>query len=234
MIEIIPTNTCPPDLSELESRSELFSAFAPHVQLDVADGNFVPAKSWPYFEAQKSELEALAGGPKNLPLSGRVGYEIHIMADAPSEIGTLMARAGAVRILGHVEAFSGTQEAEEALTAWRSAGAAEAGIAVLLDTPLSFITALVPHADVVQLMSIAKLGYQGAPFEPSIFSRISELHAAHPQLVIEIDGGVSEKNIEELVRAGATRFGVGSAISKADNPKAAYEHLKMLAESAIQ
>jgi pentose-5-phosphate-3-epimerase len=83
-------------------------------------------------------------------------------------------------------------------------------------------------------MSIAQLGKQGAAFEPRIIPRIEELRAMYPSTTIAIDGGVSEKNIAELVRAGATRFGVGSAISKASDPKVAYENLKTLAENALQ
>lgn len=234
MVEIIPTNTCPPDLAELERRTRGFSVFTPLVQLDVADGAFVPAKSWPYFEGQQAELQHLADGPANLPCSDAVQYEIHLMTDTPRDIGTLFARAGAARILGHVEAFAGTGEAQSALQVWREAGAKEVGLAVLLDTPLSFVQTLAESCDVIQLMSIAKLGYQGAAFEPSVVGRIRELHASYPAVVIEVDGGVSEHNIAELVRAGATRFGVGSAITKAPNPESAYKNLKILAESALQ
>lgn len=226
MIEIIPTNTCPPDSTELTRRSEAFAAFAPLVQLDVADGKFVPARSWPYGEDQMQELATLPGTPA-------LSYEVHLMVEEPQEIGIRLARAGASRIIGHIEAFAASEEVQSAFDTWRSAGAAEVGLAVLFQTPLSALQSVISSCDVVQLMSIAKLGYQGAPFEPGIFERIKELHAAYPALVIEIDGGVSEQNIEELVRSGARRFGVGSAISKAEHPRAAYERLKKLAESVV-
>lgn len=156
------------------------------------------------------------------------------MAEEPKGVGVLFAQARVERIIGHIEAFADSREALSALEAWRTAGAREVGLALLLDTPLPVIEPLVSRCDVVQVMSIARLGYQGAPFEPRIFDRIRELHALHPDLVIEVDGGVSEKNIQDLVRAGASRFGVGSAISKAADPKSAYEHLKKLAEDAVQ
>lgn len=232
MIEIIPTNTCPPDLPELALRSEAFASFAPHVQLDVADGLFVPATSWPYAPDQLPELEALAD--TGLPHSDKISYEVHIMAEEPKEIGTYLARAHVERIIGHVEAFADRAEAAEALRVWKRGGAKEVGLALLLDTPLPVVEPLIPLCDVVQIMSIARLGYQGASFEPRVFDRIRELHTLHPDLVIEVDGGVSEKNIQDLVRAGATRFGVGSSISKAADPKSAYEHLKKLAEDAVQ
>ena len=232
MIEIIPTNTCPPDLTELARRSEEFAKFASHVQLDVADGVFVPATSWPYAEGQLAELQELSD--KGLPHGDEVSYEVHIMAKEPKDVGVHLAQAKVERIIGHIESFADSEEAGSTLTAWKAAGAQEVGLAILLDTPLTVLEPLLPLCDVVQVMSIARLGYQGAPFEPRIFDRIRELRAMHPDFAIEVDGGVSEKNIIELARAGATRFGVGSAISKAPDPKSAYETLKSLAENAIQ
>jgi pentose-5-phosphate-3-epimerase len=82
------------------------------------------------------------------------------------------------------------------------------------------------------LMSIATLGAQGAKFDDRIFDRIATLHALRPNLVVSVDGGVSESNIERLARAGATRFCVGSAISKSPNPSATYARLMELAKSA--
>ena len=232
MIEIIPTNTCPIDLLELSRRSEAFAEYATCVQLDIADGAFVPATSWPYGEGQMHELRALAG--EGLPYADNLSYEIHIMAEEPKDIGVAFAQAGAARIIGHVESFSDSEEARSALSAWRVSSAREVGLALLLDTPLPVIEPLLQACDFVQVMSIAQLGYQGAQFEPRVFDRIGEIRATYPNLIVEIDGGVSEKNIAELARAGATRFGVGSAISKAADPKAAYEMLKTLAENAIQ
>ena len=54
-----------------------------------------------------------------------------------------------------------------------------------------------------------------------------------PDTLISVDGGVSSDNIADLVRAGARRFGVGSAISKASDPAAAHKALLALAQEAI-
>ena len=116
---------------------------------------------------------------------------------------------------------------------WKGAGASEVGLTLLMDTPLDVVGPIAIECDVVQLMSIAKLGHQGMPFEPGVVKRIKDLHARYPDLIIEVDGGVSKANIVDLVHAGATRFGVGSAISKAPDPKAAYGELLALAEASV-
>ena len=82
-------------------------------------------------------------------------------------------------------------------------------------------------------MSIPTLGKQGAPFDERIYDRVREVHGRHPELTIGIDGGVGEKNIAELARAGARRFGVGSAITKTPDPASAYAHLMEVAETGI-
>ena len=232
--QIIPTNTCPPDFAEFTRRSGIFAPFSEWVQLDISDGIFTAERSWPYGEGQWEELENLAAGASELPYSKNLRYETHMMVEESRELGKLLAKGGIQRVIGHVEAFADEKEILTALDAWRGAGASEVGLAILLDTPLPVLLPVVPRCNVVQVMSIATLGRQGAPYEPRVIQRIEELRAAYPNLVIEVDGGVSEKNIAELVRAGATRFGVGSAITKAADPKAAYLNLKSIAESALE
>jgi ribulose-phosphate 3-epimerase len=233
MIEIIPTNTCPPDIAELSRRSAAFAAYAADVQLDISDGKFTPVTSWPYGAGQWHELEEVAAKAA-LPQKDAIRYETHLMIENPRECGELLARAGVPRIMAHLEAFESPESARAALRAWKEAGAREVGLALLIDTPLGRLAPLAAELDCVLVMSIPRLGAQGAPFDARAYDRIKELRASYPSLTIAVDGGVSEGNIAELARAGARRFGVGSAISKASDPKAAYEKLKALAEGAIQ
>lgn len=233
MIEIIPTNTCPPNFAELSRRSESFAKFSRQVQLDIDDGVFAPEISWPYQNGQWAELEKTAISAQALPYSDILEYETHLMVEDPFHIGELLARVGSTRIIAHVEAFENDSSVKDAYLAWKSAGAKEAGLAILIETPLKTLDALIPFCDVVQVMSIAKLGRQGAKFDARAIDRIKELHAKYPDLIIAVDGGVSESNIADLVRAGARRFGIGSAISRSDDPGAAFARIKAAAENAI-
>lgn len=232
-IEIIPTNTCPPDFAELSRRSEVFSTFSRQVHLDIDDAIFAPVLSWPYQNGQWAELEALASGGQTLPFSERMKYEAHLMVEDPLRIGELLARTGCRRVLAHIETFKDAQAVGTAFSMWKAAGATEVGLAVLIDTPLSSLENIISECDAVLLMSIATLGSQGAPFDVRVLARIEELHAQHPDRIIAVDGGVAGSNIADLVRAGARRFGVGSAISKAPDPAAAYNSLLSLANAAL-
>jgi ribulose-phosphate 3-epimerase len=230
IIEILPTNTCPPDYPELIRRSKVFAAFSPRIHLDLSDAKFTPVMSWPYGEDQWAELEKMAERREVLPLAKITYYEAHLMVQDPLRVGTFMARVGCRRVLAHLETFSGAHAVKEAFSAWRAGGAEEVGLALLIDTPLRALDEYASQCDEVLLMSIPSLGKQGAPFDERIYDRIKEIHAKYPELVIGIDGGVSENTIGELARAGASRFGVGSAITKTPNPEAAYSHLLSLVQ----
>ena len=221
---ILPTNTCPSDLSELSSVSEALSQFATEIQLDIADGAFAPVTSWPYRHPQWSELEALTGG-RGLPHADRIFYEAHLMVQEPLDIGMLLARAGVKRIIPHAEAIVSDPEAHTFFTQWREAGAHEVGLALLIDTPLEAIDAFIDECDVVQIMSIAHIGAQGQPFDDRALSRVEEFHARYPDKMVSVDGGITEANVDALVRAGANRLCVGSAISKATDPAAAFARI---------
>lgn len=219
---ILPTNTCPPDLVELEKRTAAAMSFAPEIQLDVADGAFAPVTSWPYFDEQWSHLEAMAEEGTKLPHADTIVYEAHLMIQDPAVMGTLLARVGCTRILPHLETLKDAESVRQMFAEWKAAGATEVGVSLLLDTSLSDIELYADMLDVVQLMSIAKVGAQGQPFDESIFSRIEELRAMYPDMMVAVDGGVAESNVEALTRAGANRLCVGSGISKAADPAAAY------------
>ena len=225
---VIPTNTCPPDRAELERRTAELAAFSSEVQLDIADGVFAPVVSWPYTSAESAAYDRSG---ERLPHADTVNYEVHMMVQSPDAVGEMLARAGAKRLLPHIEVFAEAEAARAMFARWRAAGAREIGLAILIDTPLDELDALIPEIDVVQLMSIARIGAQGQAFDERALHRVEELHAKYPDLLVSVDGGISEANIEVLVRAGANRLCVGSAISQSSDPARTFMDL---AERAMQ
>jgi pentose-5-phosphate-3-epimerase len=224
-IEIVPT-CVPSDSAGLSTGASAIRAYSGSIHVDVTDGIFASAITWPY--VSKGEF-----GKFNLSGTKGLSTEVHLMTKNPRALGIEFALAGADRILGHVEAFSSDDEASGTLLEWKENGAREVGLGALLLTPIETIEQLVPFCDVVHFMTIASIGTQGIPYDARGVTRIAEFHSRFPNTLISVDGGVAESNIIELVRAGARRFGIGSAISKAPDPAAAYEALKALAESAI-
>lgn len=211
-VEIIPA-IMPKTVDEITAKTEALSSVASVYQLDIMDGTFVATQTWPYMSPDQWQqlLE-----PKTAEILKSHRFEAHLMVVDPLEIGTLLVKAGVERLLVHIECFKDTKSARSAVASWKDAGAKEVGFAILVETPLSALDLVLDVADSVQIMSIAKVGYQGQPFDDRALLSLSVLHTSHPSLILEGDGGVSLANAAQLVALGATRLTVGSAFMHGD------------------
>jgi len=83
--------------------------------------------------------------------------------------------------------------------------------------------------DIVLLMSVNP-GYGGQNFIPQVLEKVRSVRqrvdAGKLQTRIEIDGGVSAKNIQAIAAAGADTFVAGSAIYNCDNYKVAIDGMR--------
>ena len=215
MIEIIPT-VVPASVADIEAAAARYSQFAKTLHVDITDGVFAPNTTWM---------------PSGELLQIGMQWEAHLMVSDPHAVGLASLTAGASRVIGHIEA---AKDVAAMFAAWKAAGAQEVGLGVLFTTAIESLDPYVDSCDVAQMMSIAKIGVQGIPYEPSAPARIASLHAKHPELLIADDGGVGSSNIMDLARAGVRRFCAGSSLSKPADPAAAYRELLALAESAVQ
>ena len=97
----------------------------------------------------------------------------------------------------------------------------EVGIAVGCDAQPDSLEPFEAQFDYVQVMGIAKVGYQGEPFDKRALYLLERLRQRYPELPLQVDGGVTLKNAYALAKAGATRLVAGSAVFTADDPLAA-------------
>jgi ribulose-phosphate 3-epimerase len=193
-------------------------SFALEVHIDVVDGVFVPHTSWPY---------APTGDPAEVKdaLDGFT-LEVDLMVHEPLPAAGKWLTAGADMLVFHVETIAPT-----VLGQFASSTKATVGIAAHLSTPLPTLLTYLPHADYVQVMGIGAIGAQGAPFDDRALTRLAELKAAHPELLLSVDGSVNEATLPRLRDVGAGRFIVGSAIMAAESPAAVHFELSGLTES---
>ncbi|GAB6046054.1 ribulose-phosphate 3-epimerase [Caminibacter profundus] len=96
-------------------------------------------------------------------------------------------------------------------------------------TPVSLLEYIVADVDMVLLMSVNP-GFGGQKFIPSVIDKIKELRELsdrkNPSLLIEVDGGVNDKNTPLLKEAGADILVAGSFIFKSNDYKKAIESLR--------
>jgi ribulose-phosphate 3-epimerase len=225
-IDILPA-IMPKDASELQSLAEMIATFSPSAHLDVMDGVFVRGVSWPFTVDNSFLMDIVL--PKNIAEWG-----VHLMTAEVQDLGLHFIRAGAHRVTGHFEAVTGVPQARTMMKMWKDAGA-ETGLGVLMQTPLEEIDKVLEggNVDVVQLMTIAEIGVQGNPFDQQAIARIETLHSWYPDLTIAVDGGVTNENIDTLIRSGASRCVVGSFIMNAENPASTYQSLKEITKPTV-
>ena len=219
MSEIIPT-VVPKSLEAVATLVTKFKGIAETLHIDATDGDFAFPTTWVPKEGDM------------LPHYDGI-YEAHLMVRDARAYGEAFARAGAWRIIAHVESLGTIEEAQRTIDLWKVTGAHEAGAAILFDSPLSILDALAPYIDCVHIMTIAKIGAQGAQLEERAIERVREVRSQFPHMPISVDGGVNESNIAQLAQAGATRFCVGAAEANAPDPIAEYHKLLALADMAV-
>ncbi len=200
MPEIIPA-IIPVDFADLKKRMELVEPYVSTVQFDVMDGVFVPNKTW--------------NTPEDLlKLETKLKLEAHILVENPHLILNDWLKNGVSRIILHWEAIEKINNYELLLSELiREAhrNNKEFGIGLNPQTSIDVLENFINKIDIVVLMSVDP-GFAGQKFQEAVIPKIKQLRQRHPDVKIEIDGGVNLDNIEKLIKAGADFFAVGSAI----------------------
>lgn len=207
------------DFGNLQRDTEMVNqSEADWFHIDVMDGHFVPNISYgmPVIQAIKKHATK--------PL------DVHLMIEKPERYIEEFANVGADIITVHYES---TVHLHRTLTQIENAGC-KAGVVLNLTTPVSVLEDILPKCYMVLLMSINP-GFGGQKFESITYQRIKKLRKmiddAELNTLIEIDGGVTNKNIKDLVAAGADVFVAGSHVFKSTNQIETIKELKNLANS---
>lgn len=143
--------------------------------------------------------------------------DVHLMITEPERYVKAFAEAGANIITFHPEA---SKDPLGTLKEIRSAGV-KCGIALNPNVPFGNYASLLEHSDMLLIMSVYA-GLGGQKFIPETLDKVREAVAyikAHDiDIPIEIDGGVSEKNAEEIRNAGVSILVAGSAVFRSPDP----------------
>jgi len=183
------------------------------VHVDVMDGHFVPNLT-----IGPVVVEAVAKAATK-PL------DIHLMVQNNTFFVELFAPLKPKYISFHIEE---EKHPHRLIQKIRSYGISPA-IVLNPHTPPSSIEYLLEDLDMVLLMSVNP-GFGGQKFIPSVIKKAKELKELivknNPYCLIEVDGGVNDKNISLLKEAGVDIVVAGSYVYKSDDYKKAIESLK--------
>ena len=192
------------------------NAKADYIHVDVMDGLFVPNISFgpPVIKYVKKAAE-------NVPL------DVHLMIEAPERYIDEFKKAGADILTIHYES---TKDVRKTVELIKAAGM-KAGVAIKPKTPVSVLRELLPELDMALIMSVEP-GFGGQSFIPESFDKIRELRAMieeiNPLCDLEVDGGIKEDNLKDVLDAGSNVIVAGSAIFSNDIEANTEKFLKIM------
>jgi ribulose-phosphate 3-epimerase len=220
MKHLIAPSVLSADFANLQRDVEMINASeADWFHVDIMDGVFVPNISFgfPVMEALKKHAAK--------PL------DVHLMIVNPDAYIERFAEAGAASITVHYEACTHLHKTIQSI---HNAGA-RACVAINPHTPVEMLTDILSELEMVLVMSVNP-GFGGQAFIPNTLSKIKRLRElskiSRPDLLIEVDGGVSIHNLASLIQAGADVFVAGNAIFAAPSAHEMISSMKHIAASA--
>lgn len=190
-------------VQKLKEKINLLKDFDGIFQLDVADGKFIPWKTWNSPEVLK----------KMRKIKGR--FELHLMVHNPEQVLPYWAETGPRRIIVHCEAVKDFPALQD-ICRQNSIGL---GVAINPETPLAAAEKYWKKADLALVLGVSP-GPSGQKFEWFVLDRIRRIKKKFSNLVCEIDGGVNAENLAEVKKSGVDLIAVGSAIFESSDPLA--------------
>jgi len=183
------------------------------IHLDIMDGMYVPNITFGF--PVISQINKVAEKP----------LDVHLMIEQPERYVTEFRDAGADILTVHYEAVTHLHRCVQQI---KNAGM-KAGVSLNPHSPVHLLESILPEIDLVLIMSVNP-GFGGQSFIQESLNRIRDLRKLadrkNPDLIIEVDGGVSPDNVDELQEVGANAVVAGSAVFKSDDPKETIRKLK--------
>jgi ribulose-phosphate 3-epimerase len=188
------------DFSKLgEDATALETAGAHLIHVDVMDGHFVPNISF-----GAAVMKSLYGKIK-LP------FDVHLMIEYPDRYINEFVTDNTKYITVHQEACTHLHRTIQLI---KSCGV-KAGVAINPGTSINTLDSIFADIDLVLIMSVNP-GFGGQTFIESGLDKIRQVSEIKKiggfNFEIEVDGGVTSKNVDSVVKAGAEIIVAGSAV----------------------
>jgi ribulose-phosphate 3-epimerase len=216
MSNLIAPSILAADFSNLQRDIEMINnSEADWFHIDIMDGVFVPNISF-----GMPVLKAITKHAKKT-------IDVHLMIVNPDQYVQTFADLGANILTVHYEACPHLHRTIQAI---KGAGM-KAGVALNPHTPIAVLEDVIKDLDLVCIMSVNP-GFGGQSFIENTYKKVSQLKHlidfTEADCQIEIDGGVTDKNANALIEAGANVLVAGSYVFSADDPMQTIEDFKNL------
>ncbi len=192
----------------------VLAAGADIVHFDVMDNHYVPNLT-----IGPMVCQALRNYGITAPI------DVHLMVNPVDQLIGEFAKAGASYITFHPDAST---HVDRSLQLIRDAGC-KGGLVLNPHVGIEPLKYVLDKIDMILLMSVNP-GFGGQKFIPATIEKIREVRALIDasgfDIRLEVDGGISAKNIREIAAAGADTFVAGSAIFNQPDYKAVVDSMR--------
>lgn len=182
-----------------EQIKKVESAGAEYLHIDVMDGSFVPSISF--------GLPLISSIRKSTGLT----FDVHLMVTEPERFVDQFADAGANILTVHQEACT---HLNRTLKHIKERGV-KTGVALNPATDISTLKYVLNYVDMILVMSVNP-GFGGQEFIPETLEKLKDVKnmvkASGRDIDIEVDGGITLKNVDTILRAGANVIVSGSSV----------------------
>lgn len=204
--KLIAPSVLAADFANLQRDIEMINqSQADWFHIDIMDGVFVPNISF-----GMPVLEAISKHAKKT-------IDVHLMIVDPDRYIKTFKALGADILTVHYEACTHLHRSLQAI----KAEGMKAGVAINPHTNVTLLEDCIKDIDLVCIMSVNP-GFGGQSFIENTYKKVKQLkeiiNKNNATTLIEIDGGVTNKNARALVDAGADVLVAGSFVFKAENP----------------
>jgi ribulose-phosphate 3-epimerase len=182
-----------------EQIKKVESAGAEYLHIDVMDGSFVPSISF--------GLPLISSIRKSTGLT----FDVHLMVTEPERFVDQFADAGANILTVHQEACT---HLNRTLKHIKERGV-KTGVALNPATDISTLKYVLNYVDMILVMSVNP-GFGGQEFIPETLEKLKDVKnmvkASGRDIDIEVDGGITLKNVDTILKAGANVIVSGSSV----------------------
>ena len=180
-----------------------------YLHIDVMDGKFVTNYQFPIEEINK------------LIKKSQKKVDIHLMVENPEEyLDKINNHKNIEFITIHIEI---NKDISNIINKIKNKGY-KVGLSIKPNTDISLLKPYLNYIDLILIMSVEP-GYGGQEFIPNTINRINEIKKLKENILIEVDGGIKDTNIN-LIKENIDIAVVGSYITNQKDYNQAINILK--------